>query len=213
MYDYETRSDDDLSLISSSQYSHNPAFALKGEQYLSNADIPWVPWLTAFKKDFLLYNNIKFADGVRFEDTDYMLKSILLAESVIYKPIIVVCHTINPYSTVHFGKDIKKISERCMTINRIYDIVTLYADKYPEGTKAIKGHYNYCQNAILKTTLWRLNYRDILSILGKYPYQGDITTGLIGLTSRHPKLYALISQVFRPLIIAGIKLRNIIRKL
>lgn len=212
MYDCQTRSDDCNTLINSSLFIGNPREILTGEKYLTNAEVPWVPWLTAFNRDYLFRNNIQFAEGVRFEDTDYMLKSVLLAKTVVYYPIEFVCHTINPQSTVHIGNDFKKVSERFLTSTRIFSIIKNYQELYPEGTKAVFGHYNFRHNSLLKTTLWRLKYSEIIKILNAFPYQGDISTGLVGLTSKHPKLYALASQVIRPLLIAGVKLRNTIRK-
>lgn len=212
MFDSQTRSVDGSKLIDSSHYTHNPKEVLTGEQYLTKAEVPWVPWLTAFKREFIFNNDIRFAEGVRFEDTDYMLRCILLAEKVIYKPIEVVCHTINPASTVHIGNDVQKIFERFMTSNRIYAIISRYADSHPLGIKAINGHYDFLHRSLLRTTLWRLNYSDILLILKKYPYQGQTTAGLLGWTKKHPKLYAIISQIMRPLLLGGIKLRNLIGK-
>lgn len=211
MYDSQTRSDDGSLLIGASHYSNNPKDILTGEQYLTKAEVPWVPWLTAFKKEYLSNNGIKFAEGVRFEDTDYMLKSILLAKKVIYKPIEVVCHTINPVSTVHIGNDVQKISERFMTSSRLYAVISRYSDSHPTGVAALKGHYDFRHKALFRTTLWRLNYADIMSILLKYPYQGDINTGLLGWTTKHPKQYALISQIVRPILTCGIMLRNFIK--
>lgn len=210
MYDSQTRSDDGNLLIKSAHYLHNPQVVLTGEQYLTNAEVPWVPWLTAFKKEFLVNNEIRFAEGVRFEDTDYMLKSILLASTVIYRPIEVVCHTINPTSTVHIGNDVQKIAERFMTSSRLYAVISQYSDSHPTGVSALKGHYNFRQESLLKTTLWRLKYSDILLILNKFPYQGDSSTGLLGWTTKHPKLYACISQIIRPILLGCIKLRNFV---
>ncbi len=212
MYDSQTRSDDGSLLIGASHYSNNPKDILTGEQYLTKAEVPWVPWLTAFKKEYLSNNGIKFAEGVRFEDTDYMLKSILLAKKVIYKPIEVVCHTINPTSTVHIGNDVQKIAERFMTSTRLYAVIAQYSDSHPTGVAALKGHYNFRQESLLRTTLWRLKYSDILSIFNKYPYQGEVSTGLLGLATKHPKLYALLSQIVRPILLGGIKLRDLVRR-
>lgn len=212
MYDSQTRSDDGNLLIKTAHYLNNPKDVLTGEQYLTNAEIPWVPWLTAFKKEYLISNDIRFAEGVRFEDTDYMLKSILLASTVVYRPIEVVCHTINPTSTVHIGNDVQKIAERFMTSTRLYAVIAQYSDSHPTGVTALKGHYNFRQASLLKTTLWRLKYSDILSILNKYPYQGGVSTGLLGLATKHPKLYALISQIIRPILLGGIKLRDLVRR-
>lgn len=212
MYDSRMTSDDGGTLIDSLHYSNNPREILTGEQYLTKAEVPWVPWLTAFKRDFLLKNNIRFAEKVRFEDTDYVLKSVLLAASVIYRPIDVVCHTINPESTVHIGNDVQKISERFMTSERLYDIIQTYRDSHLAGTDAIRGHYDYRHNALLMTTLWRLKYNDILDILAKYPYRGDVKTGLLGLSKRNPRGYALLSQMIRPLLIGGIAVRNVLTK-
>lgn len=59
-----------------------------GEAYLfDNVSRDWFdkisgPWRQLFSRDFLLANQLRYIEGVMYEDTDYMLQAFLLAEKV-----------------------------------------------------------------------------------------------------------------------------------
>jgi len=210
MFDSETRTEQNR-LIDSLHYANNPQKIISGENFLATAEVPWVPWLTVFKKTFLMDNRIKFAEKVRFEDTDYMLKAFLLAKTVEYLPINVVCHNINLQSTVHIGNDSQKIRECFMTSGRISQTIAEYAYAHPVGTKVVDRHNIFLYSSLIKRTLWRLSYADILSIIKAHPFKGANPTPFVAVTMKFPKVYAILSQIVRPLLLIVVKLRNLLK--
>ena len=210
MFDSETQ-DEAGKIVESMHYKGNPQEVMTGENYLVKAEVPWVPWMTAYKKSFLNDNGIQFAQNVRFEDIDYVLKCCLLAKSVIYKPLKVISHVINPLSTVHIGRDSRKVTEQFMALDRLYDTITTYGESHAVGVKCLKGHYDFMYGTLVKRTLWRLNIKDIRKILGAYPYKGDSVSGFVGLSLEFPVIYALLAKMASPLLSAGIRIRNAIK--
>jgi len=210
MFDSELRTEQ-YQLLDSLHYAHNPREIMSGEKFLIAAEVPWVPWLTAIKKRFLAESQINFAEKVRFEDTDYMLKAFLLAKTVAYRPINVVCHMVNPQSTVHIGNDVQKIRERFMTSDRISRTIADFSISHPIGTRALNNHNAFRYDSLIKRSLWRLCYADILSIIKAYPFKGDNPTSLIKWTMKYPKCYAILAQIARPVLLTAVRLRNLLK--
>lgn len=209
MFDSETQNELG-GIVQSMPYLDNPREMMTGEDYLANAKVPWVPWLTAYKRTFLNKSGIRYAEYVRFEDTDYVLKCCLLAETVCYRPLKVTGHVVNPVSTVHIGGDAQKVGERFLASVRLYDTIIAYGKSHPVGVKCLKGHYDYMYCSLLKGTLWRLKMDDIRKILKTYPYRGDTAKGIVCL-SKYPVLYSFWAKIASPLFRAGIRIRNMMR--
>lgn len=190
-------------------YPSNVTTTLSGEEYLSTQNVPWTPWMALYNKEFLLTNNISFAEKVRFEDADYVLKSVLLAHKVKYLPIQTVLYSENGSSTTNIGDDGNKIYERMLSADRLSEIITKYKSQYPKGTNVIKGHYRFKYHAILLRNLWRLDYKSIMHILRTIPYR-DTTCNdtLISMAMNYPHIYASMSMIFGPILRFILKVRN-----
>lgn len=215
MYDHERRNEETGNLISSMYYSKNPQNEMSGECYLKKAEIPWEPWLTAYKKSFLIEHNIRFAENVRFEDTDYVLKCCLLAKSVRYIPLNIVVYAHRTGSTVQIGNNFQKIKENFMTGERICETINRYHTTHVKGCDCLLNHYTFLYDSLVKRTLWRLKYKEIKEILKTYPFQTfnrkwKDRPHLWGgyLTSCIPSIYAFSSQFIRPILLQILKLRK-----
>lgn len=209
MFDSETQAENGR-VIESLHYAKNPREMMSGEDFLIKAEVPWVPWLTVFRKQFLLENQIEFAEGVRFEDTDYVLKSFLLSNSVRYYSKNIVYHVVNSESTVH-GFDYQKIKERFMTSSRISSVIEKYSIVHPKGALVLNGHNVFLYDSLLKRNLWRLGYAEIISILHEYKFKGDNATSFIKYTIKYPKVYSFLSQIVRPILLAMINVRKLLK--
>lgn len=180
-----------------------------GGEYIKTQRVPWTAWLTLYKKSFLIKNNIHYADHVLFEDSDYVLKCILLAKTVKYEPLAVLKHMKSGNSTVNIGNSRNKIEDRLKNADRLYDVFYKYKDAHPQGAEVIKGHYKFMYRAIMMRNLWRVDYKSILSLLKRYPYlEAKCDDKLIALTMNHPKIYACMAVVFSPMLKCIIKVRN-----
>lgn len=190
-------------------YPSNITTTLNGEEYLGSQNVPWTPWMAIYRKDFLKNNKIQFAENVRFEDADYVLKCVLLAKKVKYLPIQTVLYYENGNSTTNIGNDKDKIIERILSTDRLWDIITQFQCLYPKGSDVIRGHYKFKYHAILLRNVWRLDYKSIIELLNAHPYRDDnCNDGLINLAMRHPQIYAGMSMIFGPLLKLMLQIRN-----
>ena len=80
------------------------------------------------------------------------------------------------------------------------------------AAQAAIGHHIFRYQNLLKTILWRLKYSDILDILRKYPPYKQSGNKLINFTIKHPRFYAVLSQVARPTLLSAVWVKNKLRK-
>lgn len=197
--------------IANLNYQNNTTTPLPGEIYLTTQQVPWTPWLALYRRSYLLDNNILFVENVRFEDSDFVLKSVLLAKQVRYSPIIAYKYFVNGKSTTNIGGDAQKIEERMMSADRLQTIALEYAQTHPIGCKSILSHYQYKYKIILRRNLWRLKCKDILYILNKYPYRYPSSNLLTKISQISPRAYAFGCIVLKPLLKSVLCLRNRIK--
>lgn len=195
-------------LISGIKYHNNESNLISGEQYLTTQSVPWVPWMALYRKEFLLHNAIRFAEKVRFEDADYVLKSTLLAKKVRYISIPVIKYMISSFSTTNIGNDRNKIEERLKSADRLYNLANQYRESYPCGSEIIRGHYKFKYKSIIMRNLWRVGHSSIVELLSQYPYRDSTSKDqLITFASKSPRLYALSASICRPFLKFMLKLR------
>lgn len=212
-FDFLTLEENTYRQISGINYSRNTTTILSGEEYLKTQQVPWTPWMALYKRSFLLQNNIKFAEKVRFEDADYVLKSVLLAKNVKYIPIPVVSYVVSGQSTTNIGSDAVKVAERMLSADRLYALIQEYGETHKTGTDIIKGHYQFKYHSILLRNLWRLKYKTIIRLLNLYPYRLEpCTDSLIKFADNYPKIYAMCGLLFAPVLKFLIYVRSEIKR-
>lgn len=195
-------------------YPSNITATLNGEEYLNSQNVPWTPWMALYRKDFLKNNDIQFAEDVRFEDADYVLKCVLLAKKVKYLPIQTVLYYENGNSTTNIGNDKDKIKERILSADRLWDIITQFQCQHPKGSNVIRGHYRFKYHAILLRNVWRLDYKSILELLKAHPYREDTCDDrLINLAMEHPHAYAGMAMISGPILKLLLGIRNKLNKI
>ena len=199
-------------IISSNTYPNNITTTLCGEEYICNQGVPWAPWMALYNKRFLNDNNIRFAEKVRFEDADYVLKCVLLAQRVKYLPIQTVMYHQNGSSTTNIGDDKDKILERMLSAERYYDIIVQYEETYPKGVEIIRGHYLFNYRAVLMRNIWRLDYSSIIQTLKLHPYRIDECKDFfIKITMDHRHFFAMVATILGPILKLILRIRNIIK--
>lgn len=182
-------------------FGNNNLDVLNGEDYITTQQIPWTAWCALYNHEFLKKNKIEYADHVRFEDVDDVLKSILLANSIKYAPIPVLYHVVSGNSTTNIGNDKEKIDERLQCADRIYNVIEELKNTHARGVDVVKGHYKYMYHAIMLRNVWRLDYNSIIELLKAHPYyEAECNDKLINLTQNHPHVYAGLSAIFGPIM-------------
>jgi len=83
------------------------------------------------RRDLLLKHNLKFSEGVIFEDSDYSIRLYLLAERVMHKPEGLFIRRIREGSTLTSGFTAKRLYGRLYGIRKLHDFMNAY-DFIPE---------------------------------------------------------------------------------
>lgn len=181
---------------------------MSGEEYIQKYPVPWFPWLYAYKKDFLHKHNIQFVEHKRFEDTDYVIQSTLYANKIIFTPIEIIAHIVNYGSTTTVGNDVSKITDLFCLAERMRRIAEDYMQKNRDAALAAMHHHTFNYHSLLVRYLWRLQYKQIIKLLQTYPPYPESNDKLINFAYKHPKGYAILAQIARPILLSGIWLRN-----
>ena len=207
---YDLHSSTEVSCLS---FRNNTTKPLSGEEYLSTCQVPWTPWLALYRRDYLIENKIKFVENVRFEDSDFVLKAVLLAKQVRYAPIVAYIYFINGQSTTNIGNDANKIEERLKSAIRLRNLALEYQQFYPSGANVILGHYQFKYKAILCRNLWRLGFSEMIALLKEYPYNLHSSNIIIRLSQFSPTVFATSGILIRPFLKLAIRLRTLLKKI
>lgn len=183
---------------------------LSGVDFIKRFPISWSPWSKTYRREFLLNRCILFAENVRFEDMDYSFRTTMLADNVVYLSLVVYCYVCVGGSTVAIGNDFKKIDEYFMTSVRIKDITREIIDD--EAVNIVMQHYNLMLTTLLKGSLWRLSYGEIVGLLEKYRLSEFCTKKMLKWVFAYPRIYAIAACVLRPILFSTIRIRNQLKK-
>lgn len=181
---------------------------IPGTKFIQKYPIPWTPWCYAYKRNFLQHHGIRFEEYVRFEDVDYVIKCTLLADNVVFLPIEVYCHIDSGVNTSIVGNDKTRIEDLFKISIRLKDVALSFKSVDANASQAAMNHHLYHYKWLLTNIVWRLSYREIVELLTKYhPYELS-DDKIIKFTSGNPWLYALISQIARPFLLALLWMRT-----
>lgn len=185
-----------------------PNGIISGTDFIKNYSMPWTPWCYAYKRRFLMKNQIRFVENVRFEDVDYVMRCTLLANKMVFLPINTYCHIDSGTNTSFVRNDRNLIEDLCKISIRMKNVAYDFIPVDKDAAMVAMNHHTYHYHDLLVRYLWRLRYNDIVRLLTKYsPYEktGD---RLISFSQKSPQLYAVLAQVARPFRYVVIWVRN-----
>ena len=185
---------------------------ISGEDFIQKYPMPWTPWCYAYKRTFLLEHNILFEEDVRFEDVDYVMKSTLLAKSMIFRPFDVYRHIDSGDNTSFVGNDKYRIEDLFKISIRMKDVAESFMKINVDAARAAMGHHSYHYNWLLQSLLWRLPYRVIVDFLDKYPPHELYSTKLSLFAHSHSRLYAFVAQIVRPLLLGALWVKKKLKR-
>lgn len=174
---------------------------LSGFEFIKRFPIPWTPWCYAYKRDFLLRHKILFEENVRFEDVDYVIKSTLLADRIVFVPLETYCHIDSGENTSVVGNDKERIEDLFKISVRIKNVSLNFMTIDKSAASAAMGHHVFHYHSLLVSYLWRLSYDEIVGILIKYPPYKNSNDQLIIFASKFPIIYAITAQIVRPVLL------------
>ena len=200
MFDYECNKSTPQGTEMTRNIYANQGFkeeVMSGVEFIKKYPMPWTPWCYAYRRRFLLEHNILFAEYVRFEDVDYVMKCTLLAERITFFPLDVYSHIENEASTSFIGDDKNKIEDLLRLSVRMKEVAANFMMlDYSTAMAAMKHHVFHYHDLLLRY-LWRLPYSDIIKLLGSYPPYDQSGDKLVNIASKYSYGYALFAQVLR----------------
>jgi glycosyltransferase involved in cell wall biosynthesis len=187
-------------LVYNSNYYKNSQIVQTGVDFICSNEIPWSPWCFIYNKQFLLNNDLKYEEKVRFEDADFVMKATLLAKRITFRPIIAVKHLINSVQTSNIGNDISKIYELLFIAYRVRQIAEQFKSEFPKGANVVMTHHYFMYKASLRKLIWRIPKDKILDVLNKYPAEEHSPDWLTQLSIKHPRFLAYSFATVRPIL-------------
>ena len=185
--------------------------AMTGLQFLSTIPVPWCPWLYLYKREHLLKENILFAENVRFEDADFVLKYTARSKSIRFYPLIVICHINHKEQTTQIGNDENRISDFFRMSMRTYEAAINEKLNNITAGNLIMGHAIYMRSSALKRYLWRVPTKKMISILQECRFCGNTNNTIIDITNNHIVATALLLTTIKPLLFIISHIRRIVK--
>lgn len=152
-------------------YTHNSSIKMKGTEFISTQKVPWTPWMYAYRRQFLIEQNIRSRENVSFDDTDYVLRCTVRAMAMKYEPICLYKYSVDcrPGQSVKVGNNIRKIEQLFMTCKAIQEEVVLYISQDKVVASALLGHYSYAYGMNILRYFWRISFSERKRLLKDYP--------------------------------------------
>lgn len=155
MYDFE--------LINSGDVKHDmyndSQEIMSGRKFIQTQQIPWCPWCYAYRREFMFENDIFFEENVRFEDTDFTIRSTIAAKKMAYIPVKVVKYLYWEGQTCKIGEDFQRIYDYFKMSRRIRVVGENILKEDPATAKAVMGHHHFMHKANIQRYLWRLPFK------------------------------------------------------
>ena len=86
--------------------------------FYNDHGVLYVCWLLVIRRSFLLENELFFAEGVHYEDNDWMLRMFLAAKRICYLPLVLHRHLWR-YGSASIGRFTKELLLGCLRTHRI----------------------------------------------------------------------------------------------
>lgn len=176
---------------------------LSGTEFVQCHPVPWCPWCYLYKRSFLIRTAILFAENVRFEDADFVLRCTVNARHARFSPIVTVYHVISPGQTTKIGNDYDRISDFLKMNNRIHALAEEEKGVNDTASEAIMRHFIYMRLTTLSRYVWRLSFRQTIKVLKDNHYHGGTDAAILDFTNAHPVITAIVFLVLKPVLIAA----------
>lgn len=171
---------------------------MSGHDFIKRNSIPWSPWLCAYRRLFLLENNILFRENVRFEDTDYIINCIRIANRIQYAAIVVYNYIMYDSQTTKIRCEKNKIVNSFEQSDRIKEIA--YKEQDKDVSNCIMRHHFFMYKMNILRYWWRLSYKDRKELLVTYQPMLPCKDKLVSFIGRYPQLFLMASTVMKPLL-------------
>lgn len=186
---------------------------MTGEEFVLSQPVPWTSWCYIYKRERIKKSNLFFAENVRFEDADFVLKYTVESHIARFVPVKVVYHVMHPFQTTMIGSDKGKIDDFVKMSLRI-GVVAKHAESQIsiKAGIAIMKHCIFANRRALLQYLWRLPCKEIVTILhdNKFPFKTGDT--FVDFTNQNANFTAIVLSVLAPLFHIASVLKHLLVK-
>lgn len=92
-------------------YKRNITKVMAAREFFAVNEVAWAPWLSLYRREYLLKNNMIYGEGVLFEDVDWVLRAQSYAQRIQYCPIVIYKYHANETSQTNTRPSEEKV--RC----------------------------------------------------------------------------------------------------
>ncbi len=202
-------------VVSTGHYTAvNKTGTMTGTDFLCAQEVPWTPWHYMYRRKFLIDNNYRFEEKVRFEDKDFVMRCTANARKMVFLPETAIVHTVSDNEQSAIGNDKYKIID---ILKIAYRTGQVAREEYAKGNNkagdAIMGHQDFSYKSLMKKFLWRLQLCDLTTVLKAYPpTTNQKSPTLLQLTANHPVVISLLLWMASPLMYTIYYLYKALRK-
>lgn len=212
MCDYELSDDATGAIKETGHYAKvNSTEEMDGRRYVRTQEVPWTPWCTVYRIEYLREKGIEFEENVRFEDSDYVMKSLINAASVVFVPFAMNNHTESDTQQSSVGdnpdaiEDLFKISERVRVVG------ASLLDTDSATAAAVLYHHWFKHKSDIVRYLWRLPAGRMRRVLHTYPAATPSPHKWLDFTAKHPDITFALLMAAKPVLPLARKIFMMIR--
>lgn len=205
---YEARDGQEIPRLS---FGGNTQEMLSGRDYMVKCAIPWTPWEYAYSLEFLRRENLKFEENVRMEDSDFVMRCTLAAGKITYRPIAVVRHAVYDGQTSSIGNDAIKIEDMLKNSERVGYIALRQMGVDRESADVVVAQYRFKRRTCITRYMWRLRHSDTYRLLKAYPAMPEISDKFGAITSKYPRLTAIVLSAAKPFLLAAWRIKRALK--
>lgn len=171
---------------------------MPGTEFLQRQPVPWCPWCYLYHRAFLINTGCLFAENVRFEDADFVLRFTAYARKARFLPFKLVYHTEHQNQTSKIGNDKNRILDFFLMNYRVGIVAQEILPQNEMAGKAIIKHVVFMRRSAIVKHLWRIPYKDIIYILKNCQFQIKTGNAVVDFTNRNVRITAIMLSIFAP---------------
>lgn len=191
------------------KFKDNDAKVYNGKEFMEKQSVSWTAWHYVISKEFLEKSNIKFCENVLYEDVDFCLDIVSHASTISYRPIPIILYTIREGQTSKIGLTERRVDDLFKLTERLNMLAQSFADSRKEN---IRNHYIFQMNVIVSRNLWRLKRDEIVRLLNSHRPDNLEFSKLTNFAFKNPKVYSIVAQISRPVLLSMIRIMKRLRK-
>ncbi len=185
---------------------------LSGKDFMISNGLPYAPWKYIFKRSVMIKNCIYFEECVSAEDVDWTHNMAMHANKMQYIPLLLTHYRLNPASqTAQEFKSLRLIRERFFAGYRVHRLSVRYKadDSVASHLKNVSDQF-FHTGLVFMTAIYCNTKKKRDTILEYIPadYHND---RLIEFASKHPLLYAILSNMMSPFVKPAIIIKRYIK--